>query len=194
MEQKRSTAALYVRCSTVEQETAGQVAALRQYADAYGWSARVFQDDAQSGHKAKRPALTALLDAVKAGQVQIVIAWRLDRLGRSIQNVVALVKGFEQAGARVITLEGYDTVSDCAPLMLGILSGWAESESRRISARCKINIEARKKRGERVGRIPKIEITSERLRETASLSVREAAAALSVTPSALYRARKQAAL
>jgi DNA invertase Pin-like site-specific DNA recombinase len=184
-------AGLYVRVSTAEQETTGQIAALRQWAAAFGFETKVYKDEAQSGHKAKRPAFNRLQADAAAGKLGVIVAWRLDRLGRSIQNVVAAVKDLEAAGVRVVTLEGYDSQSDCAPLMLGILSGWAESESRRISARVRLNIGARRSRGERVGRIPTHEITSDKIKDTANLTVRAAADALGVSAATIVRARRK---
>jgi DNA invertase Pin-like site-specific DNA recombinase len=191
---EQTTAGLYARVSTDGQETDGQMTELRRYAAAYGWRTAKYVDHGVSGHRDSRPALDRMVRDAQAGKLKVVLAWRLDRLGRSLKHVVNLVSTLRDAGVRVVTPgEGFDSSNDYAPVLLGVLAGFAESESRRISARCKLNIEARKARGERVGRIPMIHISREQLDATASLSVRDAAKELGVTPSAVFRARKQAA-
>jgi DNA invertase Pin-like site-specific DNA recombinase len=185
------TAALYLRVSTEQQDTDGQLSDLKRYAAAYGWHTVTYRDHGVSGHHDSRPALDRMVKAAKAGKLDVVLAWRLDRLGRSLRHVVTLVDDLRTAGVRVVTPgEGFDSANDYAPILLGVLAGFAESESRRISARCRLNIAARKARGERVGRMPTIQIPQERLETTASLSVRDAAKVLGVTPSAVFRARK----
>jgi DNA invertase Pin-like site-specific DNA recombinase len=193
MEQER--AGLYARVSPDAQETDGHMTELRRYAAAFGWRTVKYVDHGGSGHRDNRTALDRMLHDARAGKINVVLAWRLDRLGRSLRHVVHLVTTLrDDMGVRVVSPgDGFDSANELGSVLLGVLAGFAESESRRISARCRLNIAARKARGERVGRIPTIHIAREQLDATASLSVRAAAKALGVTPSAVFRARKEQA-
>lgn len=76
-------AALYARVSTTDQTPENQLAVLRAFAAARGWQAVEFVDHGISGAKDRRPALDALLAAVRARRVDLVVCVRLDRLARS---------------------------------------------------------------------------------------------------------------
>ena len=93
---RRSThaAALYVRVSTTDQNTAAQLEALRQYAAARGWGAVEYVDHGVSGAKERRPALDALLSAARRREVAVVVVTKLDRLARSLHQLVALEREF----------------------------------------------------------------------------------------------------
>jgi DNA invertase Pin-like site-specific DNA recombinase len=183
-------AAIYARVSTEHQETDGQAAELRRYAAAYGWDTVEYVDRGVSGHLRSRPRLDALLEDARAGAFGVVLAWRLDRLGRSLQHVVNLVAALRAAGVRVVTPgEGFDSANDYAPVLLGVLAGFAEAESRRISARCRLSAEARRSRGERVGRKPR----PVAVEGAAGLSHRAAARLLGVSVSTVRRRRARSA-
>ena len=76
-------AALYARVSTTSQTADNQLLALRAFATARGWTMTEFVDQGQSGAREKRPALEAMLAAVRARRVDIVATVKLDRLARS---------------------------------------------------------------------------------------------------------------
>jgi hypothetical protein len=88
-------AALYARVSTSDQTPENQLVALRAFTTARGWEPTEFVDHGVSGAKDRRPALDALLAAVRARQVDRVVCVRLDRLARSTRHLVALAADFE---------------------------------------------------------------------------------------------------
>ena len=77
-------AAIYARVSTFDQEPENQLAELRRYVDARGWTAQEYVDRGVSGSKDRRPALDVLLQDARRRRCDVVICWRLDRLGRSL--------------------------------------------------------------------------------------------------------------
>ena len=84
-------AGIYVRVSTGSQNTENQLRELRQVAERHDWMvAAEFADNGISGSKGRdqRPGLHALLQAVARREIDIVMAWSVDRLGRSLQNLV----------------------------------------------------------------------------------------------------------
>jgi len=100
MERKVSAlrAGLYARVSTNDQTTANQLDALRAFARARGWGSVEFVDHGVSGAKERRPALDALLIAVRSRKVDIVACTKLDRLARSTHHLVTLAKELQALG------------------------------------------------------------------------------------------------
>src|SRR5262252_9857487 len=92
---------LYLRVSTIDQTTANQERELRQVADRAGWEVgKVYKDHGISGSKGrdKRPAFDALHKAAARREIDIVMAWSVDRLGRSLQDLVAFLSEIHAAG------------------------------------------------------------------------------------------------
>src|SRR4029450_8380965 len=82
--------ALYARVSTTEQTAENQLLALRAFTGARGWEPAEFIDQGQSGAKERRPALDAMMAAVRTRKVDVVVATKLDRLARSVHHLVAM--------------------------------------------------------------------------------------------------------
>ena len=104
--------AIYARFSSQLQKDSSiedQVRDCRARAEREGWQVdRVFSDYAVSGAVRDRPGLNALLDHVRAGQAQIVLAEAIDRLSRDQEDLAALHKRVRHAGARIVTLSEGD--------------------------------------------------------------------------------------
>src|SRR5262245_2586434 len=83
-------AAIYVRVSTVEQETDLQEAELKEYCERRGWSFVVYRDHGQSGAKSDRPALNALLSDMRRRKFDVLVVWALDRLARSLKSLLSI--------------------------------------------------------------------------------------------------------
>jgi integrase len=83
-------AAIYARVSTTDQTCENQLLELRQYAKARGWTVtREYVDEGVSGAKERRLALDALLKDAKRRRLDVVVCWRLDRLGRNLRHLVS---------------------------------------------------------------------------------------------------------
>ena len=94
----RPRAAIYARVSTLDQEPENQLAELRRYVAARGWTAVEFVDRGVSGSRDRRPALDAVLTAIKRRQFDVLVCWRLDRLGRSLKHLVTLLDELQALG------------------------------------------------------------------------------------------------
>ena len=102
--------AVYARVSTHDQTAENQLLELRRYVAARGWSAVEYVDHGVSGAKDRRPALDQLVADVRRHQVQAVVCWRLDRLGRNLRHLVMLLDDWHSRGIAFVTLgEGIDT-------------------------------------------------------------------------------------
>lgn len=139
----------YVRVSTDEQDTALQLDAL----NASGCE-RIYSEH-YTGKKRERPELERMLDALREGD--IVVVWRLDRLGRSLKDLIELLDVFNGKGIQFISLtEKIDTTSAMGELVFHLIGSIAQFERRLISERTKAGLAAARARGRKGGRRPKM--------------------------------------
>ncbi|MGO9831783.1 MAG: recombinase family protein [Myxococcaceae bacterium] len=134
--------ALYIRTSTSDQDGAAQLHALRRAAEARGWLKTVeFIDIGHSGAKASRPALDALKDAARRGEVRQVMVFALDRLGRSLRDLLLLLDELSAAGCAVISLrESLDLTTPTGRLLVHLVAALAEFERELIRERVRAGI------------------------------------------------------
>ena len=105
-------AAIYARVSTLDQEPENQLQELRRYIQARGWTAIEFVDRGVSGAKDRRPALDELLKDARRRKFDVLVCWRLDRLGRNLRHLVTLLDDLQALGIGFVTLgEGIDTTT-----------------------------------------------------------------------------------
>jgi DNA invertase Pin-like site-specific DNA recombinase len=123
--------ALYARVSTDDQHAENQLLELRRYVAARGWAGAVeFVDEGISGAKTRRPALDRLMQAARRRQVDAVVCWRLDRLGRGLAHLLAVVNEWTTLGVAFISLgEGIDATTPA-----GRCSSTSSARSRSSSA------------------------------------------------------------
>ncbi len=82
-------AAVYARVSTLDQEPENQLQELRRYVEARDWTAQEYTDHGVSGAKDRRPALDRLVTDAKRRRFDVLVVWRLDRLGRNLRECEA---------------------------------------------------------------------------------------------------------
>ena len=138
----------YARVSTSDQDLEVQRRRLRDEAGAI----RVF-DDVISGKQFERPGLTALLEFARPGDIVCVI--RLDRLGRSLKELLETVDGFKGRGLAFRSLEErLDTASAAGELVFHVFGAIAHFERRLIVERTRDGLSAARARGKVFGRPP----------------------------------------
>ena len=174
----------YARVSTIDQDSALQLDAL-----AAAGCAKVF-DDCASGARVDRAGLRSALEYVCDGDVLIV--WKLDRLGRSLPHLIETVTSLATRGVgfRSIT-EAIDTTTPGGRLVFHLFGALGEFERDLIRERTRAGLAAAVVRGRKGGRKPVV--TSEKLARARTiiakgLTVREAATRLKVGKTALYHA------
>ncbi len=97
-------AAIYARVSTAEQKTRNQLPPLREYIKRRGWKKTHEFIDRASGATDKRPAYQQLLALVRRREIDAIVVWRLDRFGRSTQELVNVWAELEDLGVRFVSL------------------------------------------------------------------------------------------
>jgi len=137
----------YARVSTDDQDASLQHDALK-----VAGCIKVFTDKA-SGSLASRPQLDRMLDQLRPGDV--VVVWRLDRLGRSLKNLIALVEDLAEKGVGFRSLtENIDTTTNGGKLVFHIFGALAEFERTLIRERTMAGLAAARARGRIGGRPP----------------------------------------
>ena len=133
--------------STNEQDTAAQVAALKS-----AGCEMIFREKA-SGGRWERPELHRLLAQIRKGDV--VVVWKLDRLSRSLKDVLTLMEAIRQAkaGFRSLT-EAIDTTTPAGRMMMQMIGSFAEYEREMLRERTRAGLAAARKEGRVGGRRP----------------------------------------
>jgi DNA invertase Pin-like site-specific DNA recombinase len=110
-------AALYARVSQWEQEPENQLRELRDYCGRRGWGATAYVDRGVSGAKDRRPALDQLIAAAKRRKFDVLVVWRLDRLGRNLRHLILLIDELQALGVSFVSLaEGIDATTPAGRL------------------------------------------------------------------------------
>jgi DNA invertase Pin-like site-specific DNA recombinase len=180
----------YARVSTGEQNLQLQIDALR----AAGCD-KIFRDKGVSGAVAERPGLSRALRGLKEGDVLVV--WRLDRLGRSLRHLIELIHDLGSAGHGFRSLsETIDTGSASGRLFLHMMGALAEFERELIGERTKAGLQAARMRGKRLGRPPAMNERKLALAlslKSEGVERKQIAAACGVSVATLYRALREVA-
>ena len=139
----------YARVSTNDQETATQVAALKA-----ARCERIYREKA-SGGRWERPELHRLLDQLRKGDVLVV--WKLDRLSRSLRDVLIIMERLGEAGVGFRSLtEAIDTTTPAGRMMMQMVGAFAEFERAMLRERTKAGLDAARQHGRIGGRRPKL--------------------------------------
>src|SRR6202023_2378248 len=146
-------AAIYARVSTFDQEPENQLQELRRYAEARAWTAVEYVDRGVSGAKDRRAALDRLVADAKRRRFDVLVVWRLDRLGRNLRHLITLLEELQALGIAFVSLnEGIDAPTPASKLQMHILGAIAELERARIAERVKAGLQRARAQGKRLGR------------------------------------------
>jgi len=174
----------YARVSTDDQTLDLQRDALKQA------KCRQIYEEHASGKSATRPQLEACLRALREGDTLVI--WRLDRLGRSLADLIQLTNDLKSRSIELESLtEKLDTGSPTGKLVFHVFAALAEFERNLIRERTLAGLKAARARGRKGGRPRKLQPkevkTIRALLKTAEISVQEVASRFGVSRSTLYR-------
>jgi DNA invertase Pin-like site-specific DNA recombinase len=180
-------AAIYARVSTFDQEPENQLQELRRYIQARGWTATEYVDRGVSGAKERRPALDQLVADAKRRRFDVLVCWRLDRLGRNLKHLITLLEELHAMGVAFVSLaEGIDATTPAGKLQMHILGAIAEFERSRIAERVMAGLARARAQGTKLGR-PKRVVAESVLASVRGLSGRQAAVQLGVSAATAHR-------
>jgi len=154
----KKRAAIYVRVSTDKQTVENQIRELRQIAERRGWVVEEYRDAGISGAKGRdiRPGLDQMLKDASKGRFDVVMAWAIDRLGRSLIDLLGTIQTLE--GCRVdlyLDQQSIDTTTPAGKLMFQVTGAFAEFERSMIRQRINAGLKRAVEQGKQLGR-PKI--------------------------------------
>jgi len=148
--------ALYLRVSTDGQTVANQRRELHAVAERHGWNVvDEFADEGISGAKGrdKRPGYDQLHRGIVRREFDMVAAWSVDRLGRSLQDLVAFLAELHAKGVDLyLHQQGLDTATPAGKAMFQMMGVFAEFERAMIVERVKAGLGRARAQGKRLGR------------------------------------------
>ena len=152
--------ALYVRVSTDHQSVKNQEIELQVVAERHGWQVvSVYRDQGISGAKGrdKRPGLDKLLQAVARKEFDLVAAWSVDRLGRSLIDLVGILQEFHAKHVDLyLHQQGIDTTTPAGKAMFQMMGVFAEFERSMIHERVMAGLARARAEGTQLGRPAKV--------------------------------------
>ncbi|MBP7701446.1 MAG: recombinase family protein [Phenylobacterium sp.] len=189
-------AGFYLRVSTDTQTIENQRLVLEDVAQRSGWDVvHVFADEGISGAKGrdKRPGYDALLKAISRREIDIVAAWSVDRLGRSLPDLVSFLSDIQSKGCDLyLHQQAVDTSTPSGRMLFQMLGVFAEFERAIIRSRIVAAHERCRSKGIRIGRPPTPVSRLEKIEKALKrgLSVRKAAAETGVSTATVMRVKQ----
>jgi DNA invertase Pin-like site-specific DNA recombinase len=191
-------AALYVRVSTLDrgQTVENQLLPLQEAATRLGWTiVAVHRDEGISGARGrdKRPGLDAMLKGVTRGEYDVVAAWSVCRLGRSLPDLLGLLAELQARGVDLfLHQQALDTGTPAGRMLFGMLGLFGEFERAMIRDRVMAGLDRARSSNRRLGRPPMPQFKVERIRQAIveGRGVRETARALKVSAGKVSEIRR----
>jgi DNA invertase Pin-like site-specific DNA recombinase len=189
-------AGIYLRVSTDQQTTENQLRILNEVAERSGWTiVQVFEDAGISGAKSrdKRPGFDALMKAVHRREIDMVAAFAVDRLGRSLPDLVAFLSDIQARGCDLyLHQQAVDTSTPSGRMLFQMLAVFAEFERSIITTRINAGLDRARAKGTRLGRpaIAPIDLEPIRKRLRKGQSIRVIAKATGYSTATVQRVKR----
>lgn len=163
---KQRRAAIYTRVSTIQQHTEAQETELIDFAERRRWKFTLYCDHGESGAKEHRPALDRLLADARRRRIEVVLVVALDRLARSLKQLLSLTEEFAGLGVDLIaTRQSLDTSVPSGKLTYQVLGAVAEFERELLRERVRSGLAHARRNGKRIGRPPLRQFTTAELND-----------------------------
>ena len=175
----------YARVSTADQNLDLQIDALRETG-----CKKIFSDRGVSGAKAERPGLDKALEHIRKKDTLVI--WKLDRLGRSLSDLLSIVEYLKERGAHFLSIQdGFNTSTASGKMVFSVIGAMAEYERNLIRERTMAGLKAARARG-RMGGRPKALNESQvkvaiALAEAGELTINEICEQVGCSRSTYYR-------
>jgi len=175
----------YARVSTVDQNLELQMDALKE-----AGCEKIFSDHGVSGAKAERPGLDEALDRIRKKDTLVI--WKLDRLGRSLSDLLSIVEYLKERGAHFLSIQdGFDTSTASGKMVFSVIGAMAEYERNLIRERTMAGLKAARARGRMGGRPKALDKSQVKmaiaLAEAGELTVNEICEQVGCSRSTYYR-------
>jgi DNA invertase Pin-like site-specific DNA recombinase len=165
--------ALYLRVSTGEQTTRNQRRELHAVAECHGWNlVATYEDAGVSGAKGRdeRPGYDQLMKAVGRREIDMVAAWSVDRLGRSLTHLLSFLTELHAKGVDLfLHQQGLDTTTPSGRAMFQMLGVFAEFERAMIRERVMTGLARARAEGKQLGRRPVEQSKAKKVKQALAL-------------------------
>lgn len=146
-------AACYLRVSRSDQDVENQRPDLVRLCEYRGWEPVFFLDEGISGGTTERPAYQEMLREARRGRFKAVVVWKLDRLGRSVLQLIQDLESLNAWGVELVSFQdSIDTTTPMGKAMFQITAVFAEMERSNISERTKAAYRRKKAKAENLGK------------------------------------------
>lgn len=147
-------ACIYVRVSTSEQTTLNQELELKAYCKRQGFElVKIYKDEGVSGSKTSRAGLDLMLQDMRNKLFDVIIVWKLDRLGRSTQHLLQILEELKNKNCQLIVTDlNLDTSTPQGKFFFTIIGAVAELEREMIRERINLGLLRARKQGKTLGR------------------------------------------
>ena len=154
MKKQNKSVAIYARVSTDKQKVDMQLRELRDFVKRSGWNIfNEYIDQGYTGANTKRPAFTEMINTAKKRRFDILLVWKLDRLSRSLKDLINTLDELGALGIHFISYDNnLDTTTPTGKLVFQIIGAVAEFEKDIIRERVKAGLENARQKGKRLGR------------------------------------------
>jgi len=185
----------YVRVSRLVQTYNSQLQCLTEYCKRHGYDDVEFHKETASGSKQRRPVLDNIVKMVRSGTVKRILTYRLDRLGRSLQDLLAHISIFNEHGVDFISVsDGVNTASDSpfGRLQLQLLGVISEYEKSLIKERVLSGLAAARAKGRIGGRPGLARETKDKINHMLKegFHPKTIGRELGISPASVYKCRK----
>lgn len=184
--------AVYIRVSTTDQRIDSQEKEVKRYCQQRRWNKASVYIDRICGFKSSRPELDRLVSDLRAGKIERLVVYKLDRLGRSLTHLSLLLDEMNRLRIPLVcTSQGIDTSDDnpCGKFQLDVLKAVAEFERNLIRERVNSGLAAAKARGVKLGRPATLKqhVAKVKKLKKQGLGVRAIARELGLAPSSVCK-------
>jgi putative DNA-invertase from lambdoid prophage Rac len=180
--------AVYLRVSTDAQNTDLQKHDIEKYVENKGWTSVVFYSDKVSGTTTNRTGLQAMLREIRLRKVDVVICWKLDRLFRSLKDLVSTLNEFSELGIDFISIkDNIDMTTASGRLLAHLLGAIGQFEAELIRMRVNAGLADAKKKGIRLGRPSFLPHEDVRILRSQGLSLSQIAKRLKISKSSVHK-------
>lgn len=186
--------AIYARVSTDKQELEHQIDSCKRFCDYRKLEIANVYQEIFSGAKAKRPQYLELVSALRRGEYDGIVVFRLDRLGRNARELALLIDELENRGIKVFSInESFDTSTAMGRAMREIIIIFAQLEREQISEATKQRLISIKASGQRLGNKPLSDYQVSRIKElyAQGISIRKVASQMYVSKSTVFDVVRQ---
>jgi putative DNA-invertase from lambdoid prophage Rac len=189
MSTQNTRVGIYVRVSTLDQSTDLQVKELQAYAASRGWSLiSVYDDTGRTGTNTNRPMFKKLLQDARARKLDIVVCWKLDRLARSLKDLVSTLTELGELGVAFVSMrDQIDLTTSTGRLMAHMLGAFAEFEASLIRERVRAGLKNAREKGKALGRPKTRDDAAIGALRSSGLSIRQIATRLNCSIGSVQR-------